>query len=102
MKNAIRFKYFVNIIKTFYNNFLKYKKKYMPTINAFTMKPSITQILAYVMILLGLLVFYTCITTNMLNTIANIIFSTLYGFSILMLIIFATLASYLDPTDPII
>jgi hypothetical protein len=74
----------------------------MPIINAFTMKPSVTQILSYCIVLAGIIIFYKCITTNMFHTTACIVFSIIYGVSTIILIIFSALSSCLDPTDPII
>lgn len=74
----------------------------MPTVNSFTMSPSITQITAYVVVLLGILVFYICITPNMNNTAVNISLSIFYGVSTILLIIFGAISSYVDPSDTVI
>lgn len=74
----------------------------MPVVNSFTQTPSATQILAYVVVLLGILIFYTCVTPNLANRNANIALSVFYGVSTLLLIVFAALSSYVDPSDPTI
>lgn len=74
----------------------------MPTINSFTQKPSPTQILAYIVVLMGVVVFYSCITPNFHNFTANTTLSTLYGVTTLTLVISAILSSSIDPTDPLI
>lgn len=74
----------------------------MPTVNAFTMKPSVTQILSYCIVIAGIIIFYKCITPNMFNIAACLVFSIMYGVSVIILIIFSALSSCLDPTDPVI
>ena len=74
----------------------------MPTINSFTQIPSPTQIVAYLAVIMGIIVFYACITPNFQNQIANIVLSVLYGVATVILIISTTIASYIDPTDPVV
>ena len=70
--------------------------------NTFTQSPSSTQIIAYVVVLMGVLVFYSCITPNFNNHTANITLSVLYGVATILLVLFAFLSSYDDPSDPTI
>lgn len=74
----------------------------MPVINSFTQSPAVTQILGYIFVLMGILVFYICITPHMNNIPANITLSVLFGISTIILIVFSVLSSYIDPSDSIV
>lgn len=74
----------------------------MLVINSFTQSPAWTQILGYVFVLMGILIYYICITPHMYNLAANATLSVLYGVSTVILIAFSFLSSWIDPSDGVV
>ena len=69
------------------------------TINTFTQRPSIAQIVSYILFILQITTFYAIIQQRYANIISSIVFHVLFGISILGEIITTVITSYIDPSD---
>ena len=69
------------------------------TINTFTQRPSIAQIVSYILFILQITTFYAIIQQRYASIISSIVFHVLFGISILGEIITTVITSYIDPSD---
>ena len=70
------------------------------TINTFTQRPSVAQIVSYILFTLQITTFYAIIQQRYSNTVSSIVFHVLFGISILGEIVTTVVTSYVDPSDP--
>lgn len=71
------------------------------TINSFTRKPVLTQIVAYLVFIGEALTFFICMYVNFRNTSLQILIFVLYIMTAFIQIIVSLMASYIDPSDNI-
>lgn len=69
------------------------------TTNSFTRPPSLPQVAAYLIVLLSLIVFSSCLQNNISSNVSRWVCITCYYLSFLIQIISAFLSSLTDPAD---
>ena len=68
-------------------------------ITSFTQRPSVPQIVSYILFLLQVITFYTLIQSNYSQEISRTLFHILFAISISGEIIFTIITSCIDPSD---
>ena len=75
------------------------KENTYKTVNTFSRKPCINQILSYVLIVAENISFWGFVQPNLVNEIARVILISLFILTLLILVISTCMTSYTDPSD---
>jgi hypothetical protein len=76
-------------------------KRPYKTVNTFSRRPCLNQIISYIIIVSDNLVFWLLIQTNYASQEYRYSMIALFSFSVLLLIVFGCLTSTYDPSDPV-
>lgn len=70
-------------------------------INSFTRKPSLAQIVSYIVITLQTCIFYVMVRPNIDNFTAKTILTVLFTISLFVCVLSSFFCSYIDPSDTV-